>query len=84
MDGGALLRAPADISFRIRSGGAGRPALTGLNFNGRLDGATGTTPAGLLGVIGRSSRFGTTLASVALLLCPGLLRRPDPSSQGLP
>ena len=84
MAGRALLRAPASFSFRIRSGGAGRIALTGLDFNGHLGGATGTARAGLLGIVSLSSRFGTTLASVALLLCPSLLRRPGPSSQGLP
>jgi len=36
--GRALLCVPASFSFRIRSGGAGRVALTGLNFNGRLGG----------------------------------------------
>ena len=77
-------RAPASFSLRIRSGGAGRVALTGLNFNGRLGSATSTAVAGLLGVGSLSGRFGTALASVALLLCPGLLRRPGPSSQGLP
>ena len=82
--GRTLLLAPASFSFRIRSGGAGRVALTGLDFNGRLGGATGTARAGLLGIISLSSRFGTTLAGVALLLCPSLLRRPGPSGQGLP
>jgi len=82
--GRALLLAPASFSFRIRSGGAGRVALTGLNVDGRLGGATGTAPAGLLGIIGLSSRFGATLAGVAFLLCPSLLRRPGPSGQGLP
>ena len=84
MAGRALLRIPASFSFRIRSGGAGRVALTSLNFNGRLGGGAGTAPAGLLGVVGLNSRFGTTLAGVALLLCPSLLRRPGPSNQGLP
>src|SRR6185437_1526840 len=82
--GRAFLRVPASFSFRARSGGACRVALTGLNFNGRLGGATGTAPAGLLGVVSLGSLFGAILASVALLLCPGLLRRPGPSSQGLP
>ena len=80
LTGRALPRAAASFSFRIRSGGTGRVALTGLNFNGRLGGATGTAPASLLGVVSLGSRFGATLASVALLLCPGLLRRPGPSS----
>ena len=81
--GTALLRAPANFSFRTRSGGAGRVTLTGLNFNGRLGGATGTAPASLLGIVSLSGRFGTALAGVALL-CPSLLFCPGPSSQGLP
>ena len=81
--GRALLRAPASLSFHIRSGGASRVALTGLNFNSRLGGVTGPAPAGLLGVVSLSGRFGTALAGVALL-CPSLLRCPGPSCQGLP
>jgi len=81
--GRALLRVPASFSFRIRSGGAGRVALTGLDFNSRLGGVTGPAPAGLLGVVSLSGRFGTALAGVALL-CPSLLRCPGPSCQGLP
>ena len=80
----ALLRVPASFSFCDRSGGAVRVALTGLTFNSRLVGATGTAPASLLGIVSLSSRFGTTLAGIALLLCPSLLRRPGPSGQGLP
>ena len=80
-----VLRAPAGLSFRIRSGGAGHVALTGLNFNGRLGSATGTAPASLLGVVSLSGRFGTALAGVTLLLlCPSLLRRLGPWSHGLP
>ena len=89
--GRVLPRAPASFSSYIWSGGAGRVALTGLNFNGRLGSATGTVLAGLFAGIGHlSSRFGTTLAGVALtgvtllLLCPSLLRRLGPSSHGLP
>ena len=74
-----LLRAPASFSSRIRSGGAGRVTLTGLNFNNCLGGATGTAPAGLLGVVSLSACFGTALAGVALLLlCSGLLGRLGP------
>jgi hypothetical protein len=89
--GRAFLRAPIGLSFRIWSGGAGRVALTGLNSDGRLGSATETAPAGLSTGIGRlSSRFGTTMAGVALtgvtllLLCPSLLRRLGPSRHGLP
>ena len=82
--GRTLLLAPASFSFRIRSGGTGRVALTGLNVDGRLGGATGTAPAGLLGIASLSSRFCATLAGVALFLCPGLLRRLGPSGHGLP
>ena len=81
--GSALLRAPASFSFHSRSSGASRVALTGLSFNSRLGGVTGPAPAGLLGVIGLSGRFGTALVVVALL-CPSLLCCPGPSSQGLP
>ena len=84
MVGRALLCAPASFSSRIRSGGAGRVALTGLNYDVRPGGAIRIAPAGLLGVVSLSSRFDATLASVALFLCPGLLRRPGTSSQGLP
>ena len=84
MAGRTLLLALASFSFRTRSGGAGRVALTGLSFNSRLGGATGTAPASLLGIVSLSSRFCATLAGVALLLCPSLLRRPGPSGQGLP
>ena len=80
----ALLRVPASFSFCDRSGGAVRIALTGRNSNGRLGDATGTALAGLLGVGRLSSRFCATLAGVALLLCPGLLRRLGPSGHGLP
>ena len=83
MAGRAPLRIPASFSFRIRSGGAGRVALTGLNFNGRLGGVTGPAPAGLLGIVSLSGRFGTALAGAALM-CPSLLCCPGPSSQGLP
>ena len=70
-------------------GGAVRVALTGLNFDGRLGSAKDTALAGLFTGIGRlSSRFGTTMASVALtsvaLPCPSLLRRLGPSGHGLP
>jgi len=86
--GRALLHAPASLSFLIRSGGASRVALTGLNFNGRLGSVTGPAPAGLLGVGRLSSRLGATLAGVALtsvtLLLPGLLRRLGPSGHCLP
>ena len=82
--GRALLRAPASFPSRIRSGGAGRVALTSLNFNVGSGGAVRAAPAGLLGIVGLSSRFGATLAGVAFLLCPSLLRRPGPSGQGLP
>jgi hypothetical protein len=75
---------PASFSFHIRTGGTGRAALTGLNFNGRLGDTTGTASADLLGVVSPSSRFGTALTGVALLLCPSLLRRPGHPSQGLP
>ena len=84
MIGGALLRTPTGFSSHIRPGGASRVALTGLNFNGRLGGATGTASADLLGVVSPSGRFSTTLTGVALLLCLSLLRRPGPPSQGLP
>ena len=84
MAGRAPLHIPASFSFRIRSGGAGRVALTGLNFSNCLGGTTGTAPAGLLGAVSLSGRFGTALAGVALLLCPSLLRRLGPSSHGLP
>ena len=84
MTGGALLRVPAGFSFCDRSGGAVRIALTGLSFNSRLGGATGTAPASPLGIVSLSSRFCITLAGVALLLCPGLLRRLGPSGHGLP
>ena len=84
MTGRALLRVPASFSFRDRSGGAVRIALTGLNSNGRLGDATGTALAGLLSVGRLSSRFCATLAGIALLLCPGLLRRLGPSGHGLP
>ena len=84
MTGRALLRVPASFSFCDRSGGAVRIALTGRNSNGRLGDATGTALAGLLGVGRLSSRFCATLAGVALLLRPGLLRRLGPSGHGLP
>ena len=80
----ALLRAPASFSSCIRSGGAGRVALTGLNFDVRLGGAIYTAPAGLLGVVSQSGRFGTALADVALLLYSGLLGRLGPSGHGRP
>jgi len=79
-----LLRAPASFSFYVRSGGDICVARTGLSFNSCLGGATGTAPAGLLGIASLSSRFCATLAGVALLLCPGLLRRLGPSGHGLP
>ena len=84
MVGRAFLRAPTSFSFCNRLGGAGRVTLTGLSFNSRLGGATGTAPAGLLGIASLSSRFCATLAGIALLLCPGLLRRLGPSGHGLP
>src|SRR6185503_12440763 len=55
--GRTLLLALASFSFRTRSGGAGRVALTGLSFNSRLVGATGTAPASLPGIVSLSSRF---------------------------
>ena len=84
LTGRTLPRVPASFSFHIRSGGTGRVALTSLNFNGRLGGATSTASADLLGVVSPSGRFGTALAGVALFLCPRLLRRSGPSGQGLP
>src|SRR6185369_5277320 len=66
LTGRALLHVPASFSFCDRSGGAVRVALTGLNFNGHLVDATGTAPAGLLGVGRLSSRLGATLAGGAL------------------
>ena len=86
--GRVLLRTPASFSFYVRSGGAVRVALTGLNINDRLGGATGTALAGLLSVGRSSSRLGATVAGVTLtsvtLLLPGLLRRLGPSGHGLP
>ena len=82
--GRALLRAPASFSFRIRSGGAGRVALTGLNFSDCQSGAVHATLAGFLSFGSLSGRFGTALAGVALLLCPSLLRHLGPSSHGPP
>ena len=86
--GRALLRAPTGLSFSIRSGGAGRVALTGLNVDGHLGSTTDTTLAGLLGVGRLSSRLGATLAGVALtavtLPLPGSLRCLGPSGHGLP
>src|SRR6185503_20248009 len=84
LTGRALPRVPASFSFHIRSGGTGRVALTGLNFNGRLGCATSTALAGLLGIVSPSGRFCTALAGVALLLCPCLLRHSGPPGQGLP
>ena len=84
MVGRALRRAPANFSSRIRSGGAGRVPLTGLNFNDGPGGATSTVPAGLLGVVSLSGCFGTALADVALLLYLGLLGRLGPSGHGRP
>jgi len=82
--GRTLLRASASFSFCRRSGGAGGVALTGLNFNKCVDGATGATLASLLGVGNLSGRLGTALAGAVLLLCPSLLRRLGPSSHGFP
>jgi hypothetical protein len=86
--GRALLRAPARVSFYVRSGGAVCVALTGLNINDCLGGATGIALAGLLGVGRLSNRLGATVADVVLtgiaLLLPGLLRRLGPSGHGLP
>ena len=88
MTGRALLRAPASFSFCGRAGSAVRVALTGLNFNSRLGGATGTARACLLSVGHRSGRPGTMLAGVALtavtLPLPGSLRCLGPSGHGLP
>ena len=88
MAGRALLRTPASFSFCIRSGGAGRVALTGLNVDGRLGSTSDAALAGVFAGVGRlSSRLGTTLAGVALTgvtLLPGLLRRLSPSGHGLP
>ena len=88
MAGRVLLRAPASFSSYVRPGGDICVALTGLNINDRLGGATGTALAGLLGVGRRSSRLGATLAGVALtgvtLLLPGSLRHLGPSGHGLP
>src|SRR6185437_10029053 len=78
---GALLRAPTSFSSCIRSGSAGRVALTGLNFDVRPGGAIRTAPAGLLGVVSLSGCFGAASADIALLfLCSSLLGRLGPSS----
>jgi len=86
--GRVLLRAPASFSSYVRPGGDICVALTGLNINDRLGGATSTALAGLLGVGRLSSRLGATVAGVTLtgvtLLLPGLLRRLGPSGHCLP
>ena len=79
------MRAPASLSSCVRSGGASRIALTGLNFSNCHGGAIHTALASLLGVGSRSGCFGTALAGVTLLLlCPSLLRRLGTPSHGLP
>ena len=83
--GRALLHAPASLSSCVRSGGASRIALTGLNSSNCQGGTVHTALAGLLGIGGRSGCFGTALAGVNLLLLrPGWLRRLGASSHGLP
>jgi hypothetical protein len=83
--GRALLRAPASFSSCIRSGGAGRVALTGLNFDVRPGGAICVAPAGLLGVVSLSGCFGASSADIAILFMrSGLLGRLGPPSHGLP
>jgi len=81
MVGRALLRAPAGLYSCVRSGGASRISLTGLNSSNCQGGAIHAVLAGLLGVCGQSSCFGTALAGVTLLLlCSGLLCRLGASS----
>ena len=84
MVGRALLRTPTSFSSCNRPDSAGRVALTGLNFNDGPGSATGTAPAGLLGVVSLSGCFGAALADIALLLRQGLLGRLGPLSHSRP
>jgi len=85
MVGGALLRTPTNFSSCIRSGGAGRVAMTGPNFDVRPGGAIRIYPAGLLDGISRSGRLSTALADAAsILLSSSLLGCLGPSSHCLP